>query len=138
MIACVLLYQKKTVSLTRDTLFVILISVLINSHFYLGILETLKLIKTTTDPKLYIVFLLYRSVIAPLSISYCLNIFQETKWKIPIILGFVTYILLMEQLGEWFGLYEFLRWNLFFSGLYYLCFFFLLSIFLRWFKKIEK
>ncbi|MFD2444239.1 hypothetical protein ACFSO7_09680 [Bacillus sp. CGMCC 1.16607] len=137
MVALILFYQKRSKTLVRDTFFLLLLSVLINSHFYLGILETLELIKTTTNAKLYVSFLLYRSLIVPFFITYCLNIFYETQWKIVALAVFIAITLSLEKLGSHLKLYQFIKWNIFYSGIYYLFIFILLAILLKWFKKLE-
>jgi hypothetical protein len=76
----VLFYRSRIANSNRDIMFVLFLAMFINTHFYL-ILETLKLIKTTTEPKEYICYLLYRSITIPFLILYCINQFRYYQIK---------------------------------------------------------
>lgn len=132
--------RKKSWGSIREVSFLILLSCLINTHTYLGLFETFKWIKTTTNPKLYGAFLFFRSVFIPFFISYfTLLIFnQPLKKKVFSIFIYSVIMLILDKIGLTSNMYVFQKWNLFFTILYYLIFLGFALVALRWFRSLER
>lgn len=140
MVGLLLFNQNKTWGSFRDTSFLILLSCLINTHAYLGLFETFKWIKTTTNPKHYIAFLFFRSVFIPCFISYfTLLIFHNPlKKKFLFVSLYSGIIVTLDKIGVTGHLYIFKKWNLLLTFSYYLILL-LFSIFtLSWFRGLKE
>jgi hypothetical protein len=123
-----------------EILFLVLLTCLINTHTYLGLFETFKWMKTTTTPKLYIAFILFRSVFIPLFVSYItLHIANNTlKKKLLLVLLYCLITIGIDKINLSSELYNFKKWNHFFTVFYYLIYLFFVMIALRWFRGLEE
>jgi hypothetical protein len=124
----------------REVLFLFLLSCLINSQTYLGFFETLKWMKTTTEPKLFIAFLLFRSVFIPLLLT-CLTLLIHSnplKKKLIMVLLYLVIILTVDIINLTCHLYVFKEWNHLLTLTYYLVFLFFMWLSLKWFKGLKE
>lgn len=121
-----------------EILFLLMLTCLINTHTYLGLFETFKWMKTTTTPKLYIAFLLYRSVFIPLFVTYItLHIANNTlKKRLFLVLVYCLIIIGIDQINLKSELYDFKKWNLFFTVIYYFLYLFFVMLAFSRFKGI--
>jgi hypothetical protein len=123
-----------------EILFLLLLTCLINTHTYLGLFETFKWMKTTTTPKLYIAFLLFRSVFIPLFVSYIsLHIANNSlKNKLLLVLLYCLIIIGIDKINLSSELYDFKKWNLYFTVIYYLIYLFFVMFAFKWFRGLEQ
>jgi hypothetical protein len=123
----------------RDIVFLVLLTCLINTHVYLGIFETYKWMKTTTIPKLFIAFVLFRSVFIPFFVSYItLHIANNSlKKQLSLVLLYILIIIGIDKINLSGDLYNFKKWNHFFSVIYYLLYLFFVMFALKWFRGLE-
>ncbi|MFL6558896.1 MAG: hypothetical protein ACJ8MO_22605, partial [Bacillus sp. (in: firmicutes)] len=101
----------------REITFLVLLTCLINTHTYLGIFDTFKWMKTTTTPKLFVAFVLFRSVFIPVFISYfTLHIANNTlKKALLLILLYCLIIIGTDKINLNSELYHITKWNRFFT-----------------------
>ncbi|MCM2533157.1 hypothetical protein NDK43_13075 [Neobacillus pocheonensis] len=139
MIGLLTFNRKRSWGSLREIFFLILFTCLINTHTYLGLFETFKWIKTTTNPKLYVAFLLFRSVFIPVFMTYfTLLIFnQSLKRMLYLVLLFSGIILALDKIGLSSNMYAFKKWNLFYTFSYYIALLFLALFALRWFRGLK-
>lgn len=131
--------RKKSWGTKKEVAFLVLLSCLINSQTYLGLFETFKWMKTTIDPKLYIAFLLFRSVFIPLFVSFFTLLFFNwpNNKKLMCLFIYCLIILGLDKVSLSFELYRFKKWNHFFTLGYYLLYLFFMIIALKWFKRLD-
>jgi len=122
-----------------EILFLVLLTCLINTHTYLGIFETFKWMKTTTTPKLFVAFILFRSVFIPLFVTYITLHLANKTWKNTWSL-FLLYCLVIIGI-DWINisadLYHFKKWSYFSTLIYYLLYLFFTMFSYKWFQGLE-
>lgn len=140
MIGLLIFNRQQSRGSKGNILFLVLLSCLINTHTYLGLFETFKWMKTTTNPKLYIAFLLFRSVFIPLFVSYItLHILNSPfKKQLLLFLLFILIIMAIDIINLGSHLYSFKKWNHLTTLSYYLLFLFLVILGLKWFRGMGK
>ncbi len=131
--------RKKSWGTKKEAAFLVLLSCLINSNTYLGLFETFKWMKTTIDPKLYISFLLFRSVFIPLFVSFFTLLFFNcpNNRRLMYLFIYCLFILGLDKVSLSFELYRFKKWNHFFTLGYYLLYLYFMIIGLKWFKRLD-
>lgn len=132
--------RKKSWGTKMEVTFLVFLSCLINTHTYLGLFETFKWMKTTTEPKLYIAFLLFRSVFIPFCLSYFTLIimnYSQLK-KLVFILIYSLLILLLDKFNLNNELYSFKKWNHVFTIGYYYLFLYFMIIAMKWFRGLKE
>jgi hypothetical protein len=140
MMGLLLFNRQGSRGVRMEILFLLLLTCLINTHTYLGLFETFKWMKTTTTPKLYIAFLLFRSVFIPLFVSYItLHIANNTlKKKLLLVLLYCLIIIGIDKINLSSELYDFKKWNLLFTVIYYLIYLFFVLFAFKWFRGLEQ
>ncbi|WP_144550046.1 hypothetical protein [Bacillus sp. X1(2014)] len=124
----------------KEIIFLVLLTCLINTHNYLGLFETFKWMKTTTTPKLYLAFLLFRSVFSPLLVSYLILYINNSTLKKQIILVFLYCLLIIgiDKVNLINDLYDFKKWNQFYTVIYYLLYLFFTMFAFNWFRGLHE
>lgn len=140
MLGLLIFNRQKSMGTREDILFLVLLTCLINTHTYLGLFETFKWIKTTTSLKLYVAFLLFRSVFIPLFVSYItLHIVASSlKKQLLLVFVFVLIIFTIDKINLGSHLYSFKNWNHFVTIFYYLIYLFFMIFAFKWFRGLEK
>jgi hypothetical protein len=141
-ILLVLLFINRNESLgtRRDISFLILFTCLINTHTYLGLFETYKWMITTKNPKLYVAFILFRSVFIPLFISY-ITLYAANnllRKKLLLVLLYCLIILGLDIVNVHVQLYRFNIWNHTFTVAYYLLYLLVVLYSLNWFRAFSE
>lgn len=123
----------------REITFLVLLTCLINTHTYLGIFDTFKWMKTTTTPKLFVAFVLFRSVFIPVFISYfTLHIANNTlKKALLLILLYCLIIIGTDKINLNSELYHITKWNRFFTVIYYLLYLFFAMFAFYWYRGLQ-
>lgn len=126
------------VSLNEVTL-LILLSSLINTHTYVGLFDTFKWMKTTTDTELFIGVLIYKNVFVPLLLTYFTFLINRNPWnkKILFFIFFSMIILSVDCINVFLGLYSFKQWNHFYTLLYISFLLCGLLVTLKWFRGLD-
>ncbi|WP_410893405.1 hypothetical protein [Neobacillus sp. 204] len=135
-----LIFNRQDSQISRsDLLFLVLLSCLINTHTYLGFFETFKWLKTTTTPKLYIAFILFRSLFIPLFVSYItLHLTNNTlKKALALVLMYCLIIIGIDKINLNSELYNFKKWNQFITVIYYLLYLFFVMFAFKWFRGLQ-
>jgi len=124
----------------KEILFLVLLTCIINTHTYLGLFETFKWMKTTTTPKLYLAFLLFRSVFSPLFVSYLIMYINNStlRKQFLLLLLYCLIILGIDKVNLSSELYTFKKWNHFFTVIYYLLYLFFAMYAFNWFKGLQE
>jgi hypothetical protein len=140
MMGLLIFNQKESRGTRRDISFLVLFSCLINTHTYLGLFETFKWMKTTTNPKLYIAFLLFRSVLIPLIASYFTLHITNSSLKKQMLLVFLYCLIItgLDTINVNVHLYSFKIWNHSYTVGYYLIYLFTVMFALSWFRGIDE
>ena len=123
----------------EEVSFLLLLSCLINTHTYGGLFETFKWMKTTTDSKLFIAFLIYKNLFVPLILT-CFVLLIDTSiknLKILYFLFFIFIILFIDVINLSSGLYSFKTWNLAYTFIYYGILLLFLLFALKWFRGLK-
>jgi hypothetical protein len=139
MMGLLIFHRQRSKESRRDIIFLVLLTCLINTHTYLGLFETFNWIKTTTIPKLYIAFLLFRSVFIPLFISYLTLYlaYKSLRKQLVLVFLFCFIIIGIDIINVQSGLYTFKKWNYTFTVIYYLLYLFFVRGALQWFRGLE-
>ncbi len=124
----------------KEKLFLVLLTCLINTHTYLGLFETFKWMKTTTTPKLYLAFLLFRSVFSPLFVSYFILYINNSTFKkqLILVLFYCLLIIGIDKVNLINDLYDFKKWNQFYTVIYYLLYLLFTMFAFNWFRGLEE
>jgi hypothetical protein len=125
-------------SLNEVTL-LILLSCLINTHTYVGLFDTFKWMKTTTDTELFIGVLIYKNVFVPLLLTCFTFLIKRNPWnkKILYFIFFSLIILSVDFINVFQGLYSFKHWNHFYTFLYLSFLLCGLLVTLKWFRGLD-
>ncbi len=130
--------DKKVIG-NREIIFVFMLVSTVNTHSYLLVSETFNLVSISHELSRYSSYILHRSFLNPLLVSYCLNkIFKRDAGKGQIIALLLSLGILMalEALNLKLEIISYKTWNFFFT----ICYLFGLLIVsygcLRLFKKI--
>lgn len=131
---------RKELSIVENTLiFLISLIVIINVSWI--ITEEMKMINLTKSGIDYTAYLLNRSIILPLLLLLQLNILLKsitfTK-KVLIIFTSLIVMLGLSVLSTYFNITNYIKWNLFYDGIYYLILQLITYYSYRLFKKVNK
>lgn len=140
-ILCILIQDLKNHKTTiRNLLFLLLLSCFISTNSYLGLFEAQKWIKTTTEPKLFTAFLLYRNLFIPFFVSFfTLKIYScPMKKKLVYLLFFSVFTLVVDYMNLYSNLYSFNNWNQICTIIFYLIFLLFLFFSFKWFKGLKE
>lgn len=140
MMGLLIFNRQDSRSSRSDLLFLVLLSCLINTQTYLGLFETFKWLKTTTTPKLYIAFILFRSLFIPLFVSYItLHLANNTlKKALSLVLLYCLIIIGIDKINLSSELYYFKKWNQFITVIYYLLYLFFVMFAFKWFRGLQR
>lgn len=138
MIGLFIFNRKKSWGTKMEATFLVFFSCLINTHTYLGLFETFKWMKTTIDPKLYIAFLLFRSVFIPFFISYSTLIIMNYSLlkKLGFLLIYSLLIFVLDKFNLNYELYRFKNWNHLMTLGYYYLYLISMILALMWFRSL--
>jgi hypothetical protein len=123
----------------KEVTLLLLLSCLINTHTYVGLFDTFKWMKTTTDTQLFIAVLIFKNLLVPLLISCFTFLIYRSPWnkKIVLFLLFSLIILSLDLLNVSKGMYSFKQWNHFNTFLYFAFFLSVLLFSLKWFRGLD-
>jgi hypothetical protein len=95
---------------------------------------------TTKNPKLYVAFLLFRSVFIPLFVSYITLYIANNllKNKLLLVLLYCLMIIGLDMVNVYVHLYRFKIWNHTFTVAYYLLYLFVVLFALNWFRGFNE
>ncbi|QOR66167.1 hypothetical protein IM538_20740 [Cytobacillus suaedae] len=133
-----MIVDKKVIG-NREIIFVFMLVSTVNTHSYLLVSETFNLVNISHELSRYNSYILHRSFLNPILVSYCLNrIFIKDTGKgqiIPLLLS-LGILMVLEALNLKLEIISYKTWNFFFT----ICYLFGLLILsygsLRLFKKI--
>ncbi len=93
----------------KEVTLLFLLSCLINTHTYVGLFDTFKWMKTTTETELFIAVLIFKNIFVPLLIScFTLLIYRSPRpKKILFYLLFSLIIVSLDLINVFHGLYFF-------------------------------
>lgn len=140
MLCILFIHKKKHISAIRDLSFLLMLSCFISTNSYLGIFEALKWMKTTTEPKLFLAFLVFRNLFLPLLVSFfTIKIYTSSlKRKLVFIPLFSLITFSTEYLNLSSNLYKFMQWNYLWTILYYFIYLFCILTSLKWFRGLKE
>jgi hypothetical protein len=123
----------------KEVTLLFLLSCLINTHTYVGLFDTFKWMKTTTERELFIAVLIYKNIFVPLLIScFTLQIFRSNRTKkILYYLLFSLIIVSVDLINVFQDLYSFKQWNHFYTFIYYSIFLWSLLFTLKWYRGLD-
>jgi hypothetical protein len=123
----------------KEVTLLLLLSCLINTHTYVGLFDTFKWMKTTTDTQLFIAVLIFKNLLVPLLISCFTFLISRSTWnkKIVFFLLFSLIILSLDLLNVSKGMYSFKQWNHFNTFIYFTIFLLVLLFSLKWFRGLD-
>jgi hypothetical protein len=123
----------------KEVTLLLLLSCLINTHTYVGLFDTFKWMKTTTDMKLFIAVLIYKNIAVPLLLSIFTLIINRSSWnkKILYFILFNLFIFSLDLINVSQGLYSFKQWNHIQTFLYFSVFLFGLLFTLKWYRGLD-
>jgi hypothetical protein len=123
----------------KEVTYLFLLSCLINTHTYVGLFDTFKWMKTTTDIKLFIAVLIFKNIFVPLLIScFTLLIYRSPlNKKILFFILFSLIILTVDLINVIQGMYSFKQWNHFYTFIYYSIFLWSLLFTLKWYRGLD-
>jgi hypothetical protein len=123
----------------KEVTLLFLLSCLINTHTYVGLFDTFKWMKTTTDTELFIAVLIFKNIFVPLLIScFTLLIYRSARpKKILFYLLFSLIIVSVDLINVFQGLYFFKKWNHFYTFIYYSIFLCGLLFTLKWYRGLD-
>jgi hypothetical protein len=123
----------------KEVTLLFLLSCLINTHTYIGLFDTFKWMKTTTETELFIAVLIFKNIFVPLLIScFTLLIFRSNRTKkILYYLLFSLIIVSVDLINVFQDLYSFEQWNHFYTFIYYSFFLWLLLFTLKWYRGLD-
>jgi hypothetical protein len=123
----------------KEVTLLLLLSCLINTHTYVGLFDTFKWMKTTTDMKLFIAVLIYKNIAVPLLLSIFTLMINRSPWnkKILYFILFNLFICSLDLINVSQGLYSFKQWNPIHTFLYFSIFLFALLFTLKWYRGLD-
>jgi hypothetical protein len=123
----------------KEVTLLLLLSCLINTHTYVGLFDTFKWMKTTTDSELFIAVLIYKNVFVPLLLScFTLLIYRSPRnKKILFSLLLSLIILSIDLINVYNDMYTFKQWNHFYTLLYYSLLISVLLYSLKLFRSLD-
>jgi hypothetical protein len=123
----------------KEVTLLILLSCLINSNTYIGLFDTFKWMKTTTDTDLYIAALIFKNVFVPLLTCCFTLLIYRSPWnkKIQFFLLYSFIIVSSDLINEYKGMYTFKQWNIFYTFLYFSIFLLVLLLTLKWYRGLD-
>ncbi|AGK53672.1 hypothetical protein [Bacillus sp. 1NLA3E] len=131
---------RKELSIVENTLiFLISLIVIINVSWIST--EEMKMINLTKSSINYTAYIFNRSIILPLLLLVQLNILLKSKTftkKVLIIFTSLMVMLGLSVLSTYFNLTNYIKWNLFYDGIYYLILQLIAYYSYRLFKKVNK
>lgn len=115
-----------------------LLSCLINTHTYVGLFDSFKWMKTTTDTELFIGVLIFKNVFVPLLMTCFSFLIDRNPWtkKILFLIPFSLIILCVDKINVFQGLYYFKQWNHFYTIIYYSIFLFGVLVTLKLYRGL--
>lgn len=122
----------------KEVTLLFLLSCLINTNTYIGLFDTFKWMKFSSDQELYIAVLIFKNVFIPLFIS-CFTLLMDQSLKYKKILFFILYsiiLLSIDVINILNDLYSFKTWNHFYTFIYYSIFLWFLLFTLKWFRGL--
>ena len=139
MLGLLMFNRQESRASRMEILFLVLLTCLINTHTYLGLFETFKWMKTTITPKLYVAFLLFRSVFTPLFVTYITLHLVNKTWKNTwsLFLLYCLVIIGIDKINISADLYHFKKWNYFSTLTYYLLYLFFTMLSYKGFQGLE-
>lgn len=129
--------DKKGLS-NKETAFIWLLILTINTHFWLVIAEPIKLINITTNPKKYIAFVIFRSVFTPVLIAYILNrvfSYESSYWKFIFVGLGVLILVVLQSINTYHRVTEHVNWSIIYTFVYFLLLFLIAYYFTHLFKR---
>jgi hypothetical protein len=131
---------RKELSIVENTwIFLISLIVIINVSWI--ITEEMKMINLTKGGIDYTAYILNRSIILPLLLLLQLNILLKSKTltkKVLIIFTSLIIMLGLSVLSTYFNITNYIKWNLFYDGIFYLILQLIAYYSYRLFKKVNK
>jgi hypothetical protein len=131
---------RKELSIVENTwIFLISLIVIINVSWIST--EEMKMINLTKSGIDYTAYLLNRSIILPLLLLFQLNIFLKSNTftkKVLITFTSLIVMLSLSVLSTYFNITNYIKWNLFYDGIYYLILQLIAYFSYRLFKKLNK
>jgi hypothetical protein len=113
----------------KEVTLLFLLSCLINTHTYVGLFDTFKWMKTTTERELFIAVLIS---------CFTLLIFRSNRTKkILFYLLFSLIIVSVDLINVFQDLYSFKQWNHFYTFIYYSIFLWGLLFTLKWYRGLD-
>jgi hypothetical protein len=112
-------YIRKPLNFLQNSILFMMISVIARQYLTLLWMK-FKLINMPGEHLRFISFLLYRDIFIPIAVLIFVNYYLRQKsWQSKVLLFGGTVILMMglEYLNIYFGIIEFVRWNLLLAGI---------------------
>ena len=131
---------RKELSIVENTL-IFLISLIVIINFSWISTEEMKMINLTKSSINYTAYIFNRSIILPLLLLLQLNILLKSKTftkKVLIIFTSLMVMLGLSVLSTYFNITNYIKWNLFYDGIYYLILQLIAYYSYRLFKKVNK
>lgn len=123
----------------KEVTLLLLLSCLINTNTYVGLFDTFKWIKTTTDKELFIAILIYKNIFVPLLISCFSLLIYRSPWnkKLLFFLLFSLILVLSDLINVFKGMYTFILWNHFYTFIYFSILLLVLLLTLKWYRGLD-
>ncbi|NYE06609.1 hypothetical protein F4694_003389 [Bacillus niacini] len=123
----------------KEVTLLFLLCCLINTNTYIGLFDTFKWMKTTTDTDLYIATLIFKNVFVPLLMCCFTLLIYRSPWNKKIqffsLFSFIT--VSSDLINEYKGMYTFKQWNIFYTFLYFSIFLLVLLLTLKWYRGLD-
>ena len=120
--------------------FLFLVVCFINTHTYHLLPENFKGFSVNGDLSPYLSYIMWRSILVPAFLVFCYKLFYFQKNLFGnILFTAIFYSLLMtllEQFGDYMGIFTFQWWNFIFAFCYYFALFFLSYLLLSGFLRM--
>lgn len=111
------IFIKKKFSFLHNAIVFMVIAIVTKNYMTILMME-LKFLKFTEDPFLILYFIIDREIILPLLIVIYLNLNRQIKgWigKSFVFLTNLAFLQVLDALQNYFGVIEFIRWNMIYS-----------------------
>ncbi|WP_246942831.1 hypothetical protein [Bacillus pinisoli] len=130
-----LLLEKKHLH-NKLLAFTFMTAVFLNTHVFLVIADPLKLLKVTQEPVDYISFVMYRSFITPLLITYVVNMIFNKKRRLVVPLLFsILFFWLLDLFNMKQEIITYEKWTSFYTISYLTTLLLLCCLSVKLFKK---
>lgn len=115
-ILCFTLLPRKLTFIENSFIFLIMSIIIKNSFTIVGL--NLKWIESNKEPEVFLAYFLYRTIIYPFALLFLVNIAftsNRSLAKVLTTISVISFIFLVEILGEKLNIYTYNEWNNWYS-----------------------